>query len=68
MGIDERDVRRAAKEAAARESERETSALRRALNDGGYRKDYGPKGCAGIVYGFAVVATVLVVLVKGGKR
>lgn len=41
-------------------------ALRSNLQGLPYRKDYGPKGCAGIVV--APVLVVLAVLLRGGRR
>jgi hypothetical protein len=37
-------------------------------NGGGYRKDYGPKGCVGIVYGAAAVTAVMVSLLAKAVR
>ena len=38
-------------------------------NGGGNRKDYGPAGCAGIVYGAVAAAAVLLhLLLKAGAR
>jgi hypothetical protein len=35
---------------------------------GGSRRDYGPRGCAGIVYGAAAATAVLVSLLKAVRR
>lgn len=43
--------------------------LRADFNNGTMRRDYGPKGCAGIVYGAAAVATIMVsLLVKAVRK
>ena len=40
--------------------------MRADLTDGGHRRDYGPKGCAGIV--LAPVVLAVAVLLRGGRR
>lgn len=50
-------------------SERHDDSRRAELKDGGgSRRDYGPAGCAGIVYGTAAVAAALVALLRAGRR
>jgi hypothetical protein len=44
----------------------ENKPVRADLQGSPYRKDYGPKGCAGIV--LAPVVLVAVALLRGGRR